>query len=89
MLIKLSQFWARIPHPVRTIIVLFAGAAGGVLKHSLSQPDACLTGPCLHGYIVSAASAGLTAVVALYIPSPLPRTPWAGESPTFSSGNAE
>jgi hypothetical protein len=82
MLIKLSQYWASLPHAVRTAIVLFGGAAGGVLKHSLSQPNACFTGPCLHGYIVSAASAGMTAVVALYIPSPLGRKPWPGEVPT-------
>lgn len=81
MFTKLSMFWASLPHAVRTGIVLFLGAAGGVLKHAISQPNACFTGPCLHGYIVSAASAGLTAVVALYIPSPLPRKPWPGETP--------
>ena len=82
MFSKLSKYWAGLPHAVRTVIVLFLGAAGGVLKHSLSQPNACVTGACLQGYLVSAASAGLTAVVALYIPSPLGRTPWPGETAT-------
>ena len=58
MLTKLSIYWASLPHAVRTAIVLFGGAAGGVLKHSLSQPNACFTGPCLHGYIVSGRDMG-------------------------------
>ncbi|HEX3941373.1 MAG TPA: hypothetical protein VHX11_07825 [Acidobacteriaceae bacterium] len=80
MFLKLSQWWQRLPHPVRTLIVLFAGAASGVLKHALTQPNACMTGPCLKAYAISAVHAGVLAVLALYIPSPAGRSPWPGET---------
>lgn len=80
MITKLSMWWASLPHAVRTGIVLFLGAAGGVLKHALTQPNACMTGPCLQGYVIAAMHAGATALIALYIPSPLGRTPWPGEA---------
>ena len=71
MLTKIQAYWNSLPHQLQATIMLFAGAALGVLQHSLSSPDACLTGPCLKGYAIAAIQAGLAAVAALYIPSSL------------------
>lgn len=80
MRVKLSKFWASLPHAWKTAIIAFGGAAAGVLGHAIIQPDACLTGACLHGYIVAAIAAGVTAVGPFYLPSPLRRTAWPGEA---------
>ena len=73
MLEKLRNYWNSMPHLLQATIMLFGGAAIGVLKHQLFSPDACLTNVCLKGYAIDAAHAGLAAVVALYIPANLPK----------------
>lgn len=69
MLTKLRNYWNSLPHQVQATIMLFGGAALGVLQHKLSSPDACLTGTCLKGYAIAAGHAGVAAVIALYIPA--------------------
>ncbi|HXM59365.1 MAG TPA: hypothetical protein VN950_00820 [Terriglobales bacterium] len=73
MLQKIRDGWNSLPHPVQAVIMLFGGAALGVLKHKLSPADACLTGECFKGYFIDAAHAGVAAVIALYIPANLPK----------------
>ena len=69
MLTKIRNYWNSLPHPVQAAIMLFAGAATGVIHHVLQNPDACMTATCWKGYVFSAAHAGVLAVVALYIPA--------------------
>jgi hypothetical protein len=73
MLTKISDTWNSLPHPLQAAIMLFGGAAIGVLKHKLAVPDACLTAVCLKGYVIDALHGGVGAVVALYIPANLPK----------------
>jgi hypothetical protein len=70
---KIVGYWKSLPHPVQAAIMLFAGAASGVIKHAIAQPNACFTSVCWHGYLASALHAGILAVVALYIPANLPK----------------
>ena len=69
MLAKIRAYWNSLPHQVQAGIMLFGGAAFGLLQHKLSTPDACLTGTCLKGYVIAAGHAGIAAVIALYIPA--------------------
>jgi hypothetical protein len=71
MLQKVQAFWNSLPHPLQAVIMLFLGAATGVIRHILETPNACMTVICWHGYVVSAAHAGILAVIALYIPANL------------------
>lgn len=72
MIAKIQAYWNSLPHALQAMILLFAGAAWGVLKHNLfDAPQACYTAVCLRSYAVAALHAGILAVVALYIPSSL------------------
>lgn len=66
---KLWAWWNSLPHPIQAAIMLFFGAATGVVKHTLSNPQACMTASCWKGYLASALHAGLLAVLALYVPA--------------------
>ena len=66
---KIRDSWNSLPHQAQATVMLFAGAAFGVMQHAFSSPEACYTGPCLKGYIIAAAHAGVAAVIALYIPA--------------------
>jgi hypothetical protein len=68
---NIQSAWNSLPHALQAAIMLFGGAALGVLQHSLSSPDACLASACLKGYLIAAGHAGVAAVIALYIPSSL------------------
>jgi hypothetical protein len=70
---KLLAYWNSLPTSTKTIIVIFAGAATGVLRHALQNPDACMTEACWKGYIFSALHAGGLAVGAYLMQSPLSR----------------
>jgi hypothetical protein len=61
--------WAKTT--VKTSAVLFGGAATGVIRHALQNPNACLSEHCLVGYVVSAVHAGGIAVGAYLMKSPL------------------
>jgi hypothetical protein len=71
MLTKIQTWWNSLPHPLQAGIMLFGGAATGVIRHVLENPNACMTAACWQGYVVSAAHAGVLAVIALYIPANL------------------
>lgn len=78
MIQKLKQWWNSLPHPVQAGIMLFVGAATGVIRHAIETPNACMTLDCWKEYLFSAAHAGLLAVIALYIPANLlPKPPQA------------
>ena len=49
MLTKIRNYWNSLPHPVQAAIMLFAGAATGVIHHVLQNPDACMTATCWKG----------------------------------------
>lgn len=69
MIQKIRTWWNSLPHPLQAGIMLFAGAATGVIRHSIEAPDACMTAACIKGYLFSAVHAGVLAVIALYIPA--------------------
>ena len=70
---SIKTFWYSLPKPVQTALMLFLGAATGVIRHALSNPNACMTASCWKGYLASAVHAGVLAVMALYVrPGPGP-----------------
>jgi hypothetical protein len=69
MFSKIRFYWNSLPHPVQAAIMLFGGAAVGVLKHNFVDANGCLTAFCLKGYLLAALHGGVTAVIALYIPA--------------------
>jgi hypothetical protein len=73
MISKVQLWWNSLPHPVQAAIMLFGGAAAGVVKHNFAEAHGCLTWLCVKGYTWSALQGGITAVVALYIPANLKR----------------
>jgi hypothetical protein len=74
MIPKIQAFWNSLPHAAKTVIVIFCGAAYGVLHQTLSANGACLTNVCLKADAIEAMRTGSAAVVALYIPSPFKKT---------------
>lgn len=70
MIAKIQAFWNSLPHAAKTVIVIFCGAAYGVLHQQLSGNAACFSNACLKADAIEAARTGSAAVIALYIPSP-------------------
>jgi hypothetical protein len=68
---KIRSWWTSLPHPVQAGIMLFGGAATGVVHKVLENPNACMSLACWKQYLASAAHAGVLAVIALYIPANL------------------
>lgn len=68
---KLIAWWNSLPAALKAVIVVFAGAATGVVRHIFQNPNACMTEACWKGYLVAALHAGGLAVVAYLLPSPL------------------
>ena len=71
MIQKIRDTWNALPHPLQAIIMLFLGAATGVIRHVFQNPNACTTASCWKGYLASALHAGFLAVIALYVPANL------------------
>ena len=71
LILKLRDTWNSLPHPVQAVIMLFLGAATGVIRHVFQNPNACMTTSCWKGYLASALHAGFLAVLALYVPANL------------------
>ena len=72
---KIVAVWDSIPHYIQAPIVLFAGAAGGVLipviyNWANGQTVCTVTAwPCIEGYLKEALKTGIAAVFGLYIKS--------------------
>ena len=72
---KIKAWWNALPHGVQAVVVLFGGGVIGVLEpvveHWAQGQVVCTVaiGPCVVGYLVSAAKAGVLAVLGLYLPS--------------------
>lgn len=69
MFSKIQTWWNSLPHAVQAAILLFAGAATGVIRKVIETPDACMSLVCWKAYVASAVHAGVVAVIALYIPA--------------------
>ena len=68
MIAKLKTFWTSLPPWAKTAVVLFAGAASGVLHHAFNQP--CQSLACWKGYLFAAAHAGGITAAAYLMDSP-------------------
>lgn len=72
---KIVAWWNALPHYVQAVIVAFVGAVVGALEPVIGQwaygQQVCTValGACLKAYLVSAAKAGILAVLGLYIKS--------------------
>ena len=72
---KLVAWWDGLPHGVQAVIVAFGGAALGVVEPVVEQwatgTAVCTVavGACVKAYALSAAKAGILAVMGLYIKS--------------------
>jgi hypothetical protein len=75
MIQKIRNAWSSLPPAAKTVVVLFVGAATGVIRHVLQNPDACMTATCWKGYVASAVHAGGLAIFAYLMDSPLAKTP--------------
>jgi hypothetical protein len=71
MLTKVRAWWNSLPHPVQVVIMLAGGAFVAAVKHAFADAHGCLTEVCLKGYFWAGLHGGITAVIALEIPSNL------------------
>jgi hypothetical protein len=68
---KLIAYWSSLPSWVKTSIILFAGAASGVIRHAFLASNGCLTEHCILEYVYAGAHVGGVAVGAYLLKSPL------------------
>lgn len=68
---KLIAYWNSLPSWAKTSLILFAGAASGVIRHAFLSSNGCLTEHCIREYVIAGAHVGGVAVFGYLLKSPL------------------